>query len=130
MVKIRRTVYTKEFKRDAVRLVIEEGLSQAEACRRLGINQNSLSKWVRAFKETGGGAFPGKGHQTPKQEEIKRLREENRTLRMERDILKKATLISTRQCNSSLFSTSAGVLRPRVFRGRPLSSAAILSSSF
>lgn len=84
-------VYTKEFKLDAVRLVVDEGLTQAEVSRRLGVNQNSLSKWVKAYKEDGGEAFPGKGYRTPEQEKIRQLEKENRELRMERDILKKAT---------------------------------------
>ncbi len=83
--------YTEEFKLDAVRLVLEEGLSKAEASRRLGIKQYSLGKWVKAYQERREDAFPGKGRQTPEQEELKRLREENRQLRMEREILKKAT---------------------------------------
>ena len=87
----KKTVYTEEFKIDAVRLVLDEGLSKAETSRRLGINQNSLGKWVRAYQERQENAFPGKGRQRPEQEELRRLREENRQLRMEREILKKAT---------------------------------------
>ncbi len=83
--------YSNEFKFDAVRLVIEEGLSQAEVARRLGITTNSISAWVRAYRKDKRDAFPGKGHQTPEQERIRQLEKENRELRMERDILKKAT---------------------------------------
>lgn len=83
--------YSSEFKFDAVRLVVEEGLSQAEVARRLGITANSISDWVRAYKKDKGQAFPGKGRQTPEQEKIRQLEKENRELRMERDILKKAT---------------------------------------
>ena len=83
--------YTDEFKIDAVRLVLDEGLSKAEVSRRLGVGQDSLGKWVRAYKSTNGNAFTGKVELTEEQKELRRLRIENRELRMEREILKKAT---------------------------------------
>jgi len=46
---------------------------------------------VKKFEAEGAEAFPGKGCLKPEDEELRRLREENRRLRMERDILKKAT---------------------------------------
>ena len=95
----KRRVYTDEFKFDAVRLVLEEGLTKAETSRRLGVNQNSLGKWVKAFRQDRENAFPGKGRQTPEQEEIKRMREEIRQLKMERDILKKATAFFAKETN-------------------------------
>jgi len=83
--------YTDEFKIDAVRLVLDEGLSKAEVSHRLGVGQDSLGKWVRAYKSTNGNAFTGKVELTEEQKELRRLRIENRELRMEREILKKAT---------------------------------------
>jgi len=51
-----------------------------------------LGRWIKEFKENRDGqAFRGNGKSTPEQEEIKRLRAENRRLQQERDILKKAT---------------------------------------
>lgn len=93
----KKPVYTDEFRFDAVRLVLDEGLTKAEVSRRLGINQNSLGKWVRAYKNHGENAFPGKGRQTPDQERIRQLEKENRELRMEREILKKATAFFARE---------------------------------
>jgi transposase len=81
--------YTAEFKREAVRLVTHQGYSFSQAARRLGINTNMLRRWKRKLEEQGNHAFPGKGHLMPEQEELRSLREENRRLRMERDILKK-----------------------------------------
>lgn len=83
--------YSDEFKIDAVRLVLDEGLSKAEVSRRLGVGQDSLGKWVRAYKSTNGNAFTGKVELTEEQKELRRLRIENRQLKMEREILKKAT---------------------------------------
>lgn len=86
-----RKQYTTDFKRDAVGLVTQQGYSVAEAAKNLGVNAGLLRRWKTAMERTGANAFPGKGYQTPDQAELHRLREENRRLRMERDILKKAT---------------------------------------
>jgi transposase len=85
-----RKKYSKEFKLDAISLVADQGYSQAEAARSLGINSNMLSRWIRENKSNDGQAFRGNGKLTPDQEEIRRLKEENKRLKMEKDILKKA----------------------------------------
>lgn len=85
----KRKNYTAEFKHEAVRLVTEQGYSMSQASRRLDINVNMLRRWKQQFEEQGNNAFPGKGHLIPEQEELNRLRQENKRLRMERDILKK-----------------------------------------
>lgn len=91
MTQAKRKRYTKEFKQDAVTLVVREQYTIAEAARRLGVNENMLGRWKREFEEQGAVAFPGQGRQTPEQEEIARLRRDVKRLEMERDILKKAT---------------------------------------
>ncbi len=83
--------YSAEFKREAVRLVDNEGYKIAEAARSLDIGAKMLGRWVLEARERAGSAFPGKGHLNPDHEEIGRLREENKRLRLEREILKKAT---------------------------------------
>jgi transposase len=83
--------YTEEFKREAVALVTDQGYTLVGASRNLGINRDMLRRWKRELAKQGAVAFPGKGHQTPEQAELHRLRAENRRLQMERDILKKAT---------------------------------------
>ena len=87
----KRQTYTVEFKREAIRLVTVHGYGVAEAARNLGINATMLGRWKREHEARENGAFPGKGRLPPDQEEIHRLREENKRLRMEREILKKAT---------------------------------------
>ncbi len=86
----KRQRYSKEFKLDAVRLVTEQGYSIAEAARNLGLNTNMLGRWKMEATESDG-AFRGNGKLTPEQMEMRRLKAENRQLRMEREILKKAT---------------------------------------
>ena len=70
----------------AVRLISEEGYSYAEAGRNLGVNPNLLSRWKREFE----GIELDPGSAAAMQAELKRLRKENKRLKMEREILKKA----------------------------------------
>ena len=86
-----RKQYTREFKQDAVRLVTEQGYNQSEAARNLGIDRRMLGRWMKESQEDESEAFRGNGKLTAEGEELRRLREENRRLKMERDILKKAT---------------------------------------
>ncbi len=93
----KRKQYSKEFKLDAVSLVTDQGYSQLEAAKRLGINANMLSRWVRELSDGDGQAFRGNGKLTPDQEENKQLKAKIRRLEMERDILKKATVFFAKE---------------------------------
>ena len=88
----KRKKYSKEFKLDAIALVKEQGYNQAEAARNLGLNPNMLGRWVKESESDDGQAFRGNGKLTSEQLELRQLREENKRLKMERDILKKATV--------------------------------------
>src|SRR5208337_3321177 len=92
MAKKRRT-YTPEFKTEAVKLVTEQGYSVAEAARSLGIHDTLLRSWKQALETQADQAFPGQGKLPAIEEELRRLRAENKRLRAERDILKKATAL-------------------------------------
>ena len=96
MSKSRRS-FTAEFKREAVQMIHQQGLSVAETARRLDLHENVLRKWQRQLEDQGEQAFPGKRQQTAIEEENRRLREEVRRLTMERDILKKATAFFARE---------------------------------
>jgi transposase len=93
----KRKTYTAEFKTAAVKLVTEQGYSLREAATSLGVSEKQLRHWKNVLQDQGHQAFPGKGHLPPAQEEIRRLKEENQRLRMERDILKKATAFFARE---------------------------------
>ena len=95
----KRRTYTKEFKIEAVRLVTEDGCSIHEAAESLGVSANSIRTWKKALEQNGNDAFPGNGKLPPADEEMRRLREEVKRLRMERDILKKATAFFANQPN-------------------------------
>lgn len=88
-----RRVFDKEFKKEAVRLVLEGGRSVAEASRSLGIHENLLHTWKKKYQEDTEHAFPGKGHLKPYEEEFRKLQRENADLKEEREILKKALAI-------------------------------------
>ena len=90
---------TKEFKLDAVRLVSEHGYGQAEAARNLGVNAGMVGRWVREYREDEEQAFRGNGKLAPEQEELRQLRAENKRLRLEREILKKATAFFVKESN-------------------------------
>ncbi len=89
--KKRRQKFSAEFKREAVSLVVDQGYSFAEAGRSLGIRGNLIGRWKQQLEADEGDAFPGNGKLTPEQQRIKDLEREVRRLRMEKDILKKAT---------------------------------------
>ena len=85
--------YTEEFRREAVGMIEREGLTAAEVSRRLGVNVNLLRKWREKY---------GKENRVSDmdvQQELLQLREENRRLRMEREILKKAAAFFANEKN-------------------------------
>ena len=92
-----RRSYTREFKVEAVKLVTEKGYSVAEAARSLDIGETLLRSWKQTFDQEGARAFPGHGHLTAIEEELRRLKAENKRLQMECDILKKATAFFARE---------------------------------
>jgi transposase len=89
--------FSKEFKRDAISLVIDQGYTRIEAAKSLDIHSALLSRWVREYTEDGGDAFRGKGKLRPEQEELRQLREENKRLKMEKEILKKAAVFFAKE---------------------------------
>jgi transposase len=86
----KRKSYSKQFKIDAVKLVADQGYKITEAARNLDIHPNILRKWRDQLNGDSDQVFPGKGHMTPEKEELHRLRKENKRLRMEHEIFKKA----------------------------------------
>jgi transposase len=86
----KRKTYTAEFKQEAVRLMTDQRYGVAETARNLGVNVNMLRRWKQAYTTNAAAAFPGNGRLPPEQDELRQLREENKRLRMEREILKKA----------------------------------------
>jgi len=90
--RIRRS-YTEEFKRDAVALVKDQQYKITDAARSLDIQPDLLRRWKREFEAQDSGESLSKDER----EELKRLRRENRELKMEKEILKKASAYFARE---------------------------------
>jgi len=88
-----RRSFDRDFKLEVVRQVIEKKRSIAEVSRSIGVHANTIHNWKKQFTEDPDGAFPGKGHLKPEEEELRRLRREIAGLKEDRAILKKALAI-------------------------------------
>ena len=86
----KRKQYSKQFKIDAVKLVTEQSYKVSEVARSLGIHEGILRRWKKQLTAEDRQAFPGNGKMSPEKEELIRLRKENKQLKMEKEILKKA----------------------------------------
>ena len=109
-----RRQFTDEFKAGAVRLVLDEGKTVGAAARDLDLTETALREWVRRAQadRTKGRT----GLTTAERDELARLRKENRELRTERDILKKAAAGSRRRRNAGRQSISRRVVTQRLAR--------------
>ena len=88
-----RRVFSKEFKKEAVKLVTESGQPAAEVARNLDVHRTVLQRWIQQYWEAGESAFPGKGNQAHQDDEVYRLNRELASVKEERDILKKVVAI-------------------------------------
>ncbi len=85
---MKRRSFSASYKAEAVKLVKEQGLSAGKAAKDLGISESALRRWIEASDIDNGAKA---GLTTSEKAEVRELKRENATLRMERDILKKAT---------------------------------------
>lgn len=86
MEKVPKSVYTKEFKEEAVKLVMEAQLSVPEVARRLSVGKSTIEYWVSKAKKR---ILSGQDKVTPEDMDLARLRKENAELKAEREVLKK-----------------------------------------
>lgn len=93
----RRRSFDRAFRVEAVRLVTEGKRKAAEVARDLGISATLLHRWKRQLAEEGERAFPGKGHLSVAEEELRRLHRQLADVTEERDILKKALAVFSRR---------------------------------
>lgn len=94
MSKQTRRRYSDEFKEDAVKLITEQGYKVSEASRNLDINASMLRRWQRELNPESDSSIDA-----DEKSELQRLRKENKTLRMEREILKKAAAFFAKESN-------------------------------
>ena len=90
--------FTKEFKKEAVKYSLTSRKTVEEVARDLGISPHNLTRWRKEYRKRGQLAFPGHGKEnlTPQEEESRRLKKELIDITQERDILKKALAIFTK----------------------------------
>ena len=95
----RRRRFTPEYKDEAVKLVINTGRPVAVVARELGLQEQSLGRWVNAFKarQTGAGVALSEADQA----ELVRLRKENAELKLDRAFLKKASLFFAQEVSDT-----------------------------
>jgi transposase len=95
----RRREFSAEFKDEAVRLVINTGRPVAVVARELGVVEQTLGNWVKAYRvraQAGDGALS-----ETERAELARLRKENSELRMDRAFLKKASLFFAQEASDT-----------------------------
>ena len=97
--KKKRPQYTKEFREDAIKLIIEQGYSSNEVSRRLGIHPSNITRWVRQYQRDQNDIAEGGVTVKELKERIRRLEKENKRLEMEREILKKAAAFFAKESN-------------------------------
>ena len=86
-----RKKHSSQYKLDAVKLVLEQGYKISEAAGNLEIHPNPSRNWKREYEPNRKKSFDGKAFKTPDREKLERLRKEVAQLRMEKEILKRAT---------------------------------------
>lgn len=91
----KRRKYSAEFKREAVAMVNQPGVTRSQVARELGLNANMLGRWSRELNEAGGRAFGGQGK--PRDEELVTLKRELARVKRERDFLKEAAAFFAKQ---------------------------------
>ena len=93
-----RKKYPKQFKLDAISLVLEQEYTQAEASPSLGVNPNLIARWIQEHQaDYSGQAFRGNGKLTPELEKIRALKARVKRLEMEPEVLKKATVFFAKE---------------------------------
>ncbi len=90
--------YTREFRQEAVRLVVEEGIACRKAALQLSLAPSTLTNWVKAYRAGKLGEI-GKAQKalTEVEMELAMVKKENITLKMENEILKKAAAYFARE---------------------------------
>ena len=93
-----RKKYSKEFKLDAISLVLNQQYTRSEAARSLEVNPNLITRWIKEYEQDNDGqAFRGNGKLTPEQEEIRQLKAKVRQLEIDKNILKEATVFFAKE---------------------------------
>ena len=91
----RRRKFSDEYKREAVQMALQPGVTKSQVARELGVNANLLGRWCRDYQANGAAAFPGQGK--PRDEEMASLKRELSRVKKERDFLREAATFFARE---------------------------------
>ena len=89
--------FTTDYRRNAVKLITEKGLPVAKVARDLDIHPQLLHQWRKKYFDKGAAAFVGKGNSKPEDAELKKVLKKLAEVEEERDILKKALAVFSKQ---------------------------------
>ena len=93
MTKLKRATYSAAIKLETAQLVVDQGYTQEEAAKAMGVGKSTVSKWVTQLKQERNGQPPLASPMTPEQIEIRELKKQIQRIELEKDILKKATAL-------------------------------------
>jgi len=97
-----RSNYSREFKLEAVKMSQQPDRTVAEVARELDLRENDLHNWRKMVKEQGSEVFPGRGRKS--NDDISQLKRENKRLREENEILKKAAIFFAKEIDGNTSS--------------------------
>ena len=98
--------FSPEFRLEAAQLVVDQIYSIRQAAEAMNVGHSTMDKWVRQLRQERNGESPKATPMTPDQLKIRELENRIRRIELEKDILKKATVSSTGQCNILYWSTN------------------------
>ena len=90
-----RRKFSDEYKREAVQMATQPGVTKSQVAAELGINANLLGRWCKDYRTNGKAAFPGQGK--PRDEEMAQLKRELARVKKERDFLREAASFFARE---------------------------------
>lgn len=93
MTKLKRATYSAAIKLETAQLVVDQGYTQEDAAKAMGVGKSTVSKWVTQLKQERNGQSPLASPMTPEQIEIRELKKQIQRIELEKDILKKATAL-------------------------------------
>jgi len=96
---MKRKTYNIEFKQETVKYMKENQVGFSDASKKFGVGSTALRRWYDEYEADPTQAFPGQGKLSDNNERIRKLTEENKRLRQECEILKKATVYFAREMN-------------------------------
>ena len=93
MTKLKRATYSAAIKLETAQLVVDQGYTQEDAAKAMGVGKSTVSKWLTQLKQERNGQSPLASPMTPEQIEIRELKKQIQRIELEKDILKKATAL-------------------------------------